>query len=63
MNGEDRDFLRTLFQQLIVQLLSGFRGTGKSTELRRLKDQLQASGYLVVLCDIEDYINLSTPIM
>lgn len=102
MNGEDRDFLRTLFQQLIdqplepadpryvplyrdrrlhaddpvellargiewtprqsVQLLSGFRGTGKSTELRRLKLQMQKSGYLVVLCDIEDYINLSTPI-
>jgi hypothetical protein len=102
MNGEDRDFLRTLFRQLIdqpleptdpryvplyqdrrlhaddpvellargiewtprksVQLLSGFRGTGKSTELRRLKAQMQASGYSVVLCDVEDYINLSTPI-
>lgn len=102
MNADDRDFLRTFFQQLIdqpldpddpryvplhrerrldaddpvellargiewtpgqsVQLLSGFRGTGKSTELRRLRQRLQASGYLVVLCDIEDYINLSTPV-
>ncbi len=45
-----------------VQLLSGFRGTGKSTELRRLAQRLSGSDYLVVLCDIEDYINLSTPI-
>ncbi|MEZ4409489.1 MAG: AAA family ATPase [Polyangiales bacterium] len=43
-----------------VQLLSGFRGTGKSTELRRLQARLTASGYKVVLCDIEDYLNLST---
>lgn len=45
-----------------VQLLSGFRGTGKSTELRRLRSRLQANGYVVALCDIEDYVNLSTPI-
>lgn len=45
-----------------VQLFSGFRGTGKSTELRRLMRRLQNSGYLVVFCDIEDYVNLSTPI-
>ncbi|MCP5519959.1 MAG: hypothetical protein H7A46_00255 [Verrucomicrobiales bacterium] len=45
-----------------VQLLSGFRGTGKSTELRRLRERLQGAGYLVVLCDVEDYINLSTPV-
>ncbi|MCP4662421.1 MAG: hypothetical protein GY856_44045 [bacterium] len=45
-----------------VQLLSGFRGTGKSTELRRLRKRLREAGYLVVLCDIEDYVNLSTPV-
>lgn len=45
-----------------VQLFSGFRGTGKSTELRRLRQQLKASGYTVLLCDIEDYLNLSTPV-
>ncbi len=45
-----------------VQLFSGFRGTGKSTELRRLRKKLQASNYLVFLCDIEDYLNLSTPV-
>jgi hypothetical protein len=45
-----------------VQLLSGFRGTGKSTELRRLRKELKAAGYLVVLLDIEDYLNTSVPI-
>lgn len=45
-----------------VQLLSGFRGTGKSTELRRLKHRLESTGYIVVLCDMEQYLNLSTPI-
>jgi hypothetical protein len=45
-----------------VQLLSGFRGTGKSTELRRLRKRLRNTGYRVVLCDFEDYLNMSTPV-
>jgi len=45
-----------------VQLFSGFRGTGKSTELRRLCDCLVRQGLLVVLCDMEDYLNLSMPV-
>ena len=45
-----------------VQLLSGFRGTGKSTELRRLRKRLEQSNYTVLLCDIEDHLNLSTPV-
>ena len=45
-----------------VRLFSGYRGTGKSTELRRLKRRLEESGHLVFLCDMEDYINLSTPV-
>jgi len=45
-----------------VQLLSGFRGTGKSTELRRLRKVLRQAGYRVVLLDIEDYLNTSVPI-
>ena len=43
------------------QLFSGFRGTGKSTELRRLRQRLQAHGNTkVVLCDMADYLNLTT---
>ena len=45
-----------------VQLLSGFRGTGKSTELMRLQQRLQAQGYQVFRSDIEDYLNLSVPV-
>lgn len=45
-----------------AQLFSGFRGTGKSTELRRLKVQLEENGAIVVLCDMQDYLNLTTPI-
>ena len=45
-----------------VQLLSGFRGTGKSTELGRLQQRLEGNGYLVFRTDIEDYLNLSLPI-
>lgn len=45
------------------QLFSGFRGTGKSTELRRLRKQLMSRGNTkVVLCDMEQYLNLTTPV-
>lgn len=44
-----------------AQLFSGFRGSGKSTELRRLQARLEP-GYQVVLCDMEDYLNLTTPV-
>ena len=45
-----------------VQLLSGFRGTGKSTELRRLKKLLEDEHNIVLLCDMEEHLNLSTPV-
>ena len=45
-----------------VQLFSGFRGSGKSTELRRLRSRLRQSGYIVLLFDAEDYLNLSIPV-
>ena len=45
-----------------VQLLSGYRGTGKSTELRRLQKRLRDDNYLVFLYDIEDWLNLSAPV-
>jgi len=45
-----------------AQLLSGFRGAGKSTELRRLKRDLTEQGYLVLLFDVWDYLSPSSPI-
>ena len=104
MNSEEKDFLRTFFQQVVdapldpasdrryvplygdgaeaigedpvellaraiewspgesVRLLSGFRGTGKSTELRRLRSRLRGAGYHVALIDMRSYVNLSTPV-
>lgn len=45
-----------------VHLLSGQRGSGKSTELRRLRKRLQDEGCEVFLCDMRDYMNLTTPV-
>jgi hypothetical protein len=45
-----------------AQLFSGFRGAGKSTELRRLRRNLTAQGYLVLLFDLFDYLSPSLPL-
>ncbi len=42
-------------------LFSGFRGSGKTTELLRLKHYLEKSGYTVVYVDTEEYLNLNVP--
>lgn len=45
-----------------VQLFSGFRGTGKSTELRRLAHLMRESGAVVVLADMREFLNLELPL-
>ena len=46
-----------------THLFSGFRGTGKSTELRRLRARLLRDPTTkVVLCDMSETLNLSTPV-
>lgn len=45
-----------------VNLLSGQRGSGKSTELRRLRKLLVDDGCVVFLSDMRDYMNLTTPV-
>lgn len=45
-----------------VQLLSGFRGTGKSTELKRLEKTLVEAAYQVVYIDLKRHINTSMPV-
>lgn len=49
-------------KQTSAQLLSGFRGAGKSTELRRLRRHLEKRGYLVLLFDVFDYLSPSAPL-
>lgn len=43
-------------------LFSGFSGTGKSTELLGLKQELEAQGYVVLIADALEYINLKRPL-
>lgn len=47
-----------------AQLFSGFRGTGKTTELQRLRRELTADGapFVVLYVNANSYLNLSTPI-
>lgn len=45
-----------------AQLFSGFRGAGKSTELRRLRKRLRERGYLVLLFDVFEYLTPSLPL-
>ncbi|HZG54322.1 MAG TPA: hypothetical protein VEZ40_19630 [Pyrinomonadaceae bacterium] len=40
-----------------LQLFSGFRGSGKTTELFRLKRRLEEEGYVVLYVDALDYIS------
>lgn len=44
------------------QLFSGFRGSGKTTELLRLKQRLERQGFLVLYADALEYVNPSEPI-
>lgn len=41
------------------QLFSGFLGSGKTTELKRLAANLKKEGYIPVLADCEEYLNLN----
>src|SRR5215203_5264048 len=45
-----------------TQFFSGFRGSGKTTELLRLKQELLEEGYLVIYADALKYINPSDEI-
>lgn len=45
-----------------LQLVTGQRGTGKSTELLRLRNMLQDGGYTVFYIDMLDYLHPSEPV-
>ena len=45
-----------------VNLLTGFRGNGKSTELLRLKYLLEKQGHLVILTNMQQYILPTKPL-
>src|ERR1039457_2507224 len=45
-----------------INLFSGFSGSGKTTELLRLRQRLTAMGYVVLYADALQYINPAAPI-
>jgi hypothetical protein len=40
-----------------IHLFSGFRGSGKTTELKRMKQQLEGEDFVVLMADALEYIN------
>jgi hypothetical protein len=45
-----------------IQFFSGFRGSGKTSELYRLRKKLEADGYFVIYANALDYVNPSDEI-
>ncbi len=45
-----------------MQLFSGFSGSGKTTELFRLRRNLRAQGYIVLYADALEYVNEVEPL-
>ncbi len=45
-----------------IRLFSGFRGSGKTTELLRLRRILEERGYFVLYADALNYVNAAEPI-
>jgi predicted AAA+ superfamily ATPase len=45
-----------------LQLFSGFSGSGKTTQLKRLQQELEREGYKVIYANAEDYLNLGEAI-
>jgi len=67
-NRPSGDTIKNLFTQISwsdaasIHLLTGQRGSGKSTELRRLKQMLEDDGCVVFLVDMLNYMNMTTPV-
>ncbi len=61
----DEDVVKALFNTIVRsdlprhQLCTGHRGSGKSTELLRLKDRLERDGYAVVYFEADDDLDLN----
>ena len=45
-----------------VNLLTGFHGNGKSTELLRLKALLEKEGHIVILTNMQQYVLMTKPL-
>lgn len=67
-SSPEKDPILALWQRIdladseSINLLTGFRGNGKSTELRRLKRKLQEDGCQVFLVNMLDYVLMTKPL-
>ena len=67
LRGSDGDIIEELRVAIAASdraaqlLISGFRGSGKTTELKRLAHNLREDGFQVVFIDTEEYLNLGVP--
>ncbi len=68
LHDEENDPVTRLFDNVemsldaSLQLLAGFRGTGKTTEFSRLEKQLWEAGYPVVRVDLDHYVDRHSPV-
>lgn len=68
LHDDAHDPVRRLFDTIdlgveaTVQLVPGFRGTGKTTEFSRLEKLLWESGHMVVRVDLDEHLGMSSPV-
>ncbi len=68
LHDEETDPVTRLFDTVdmgldnSLQLVAGFRGTGKTTEFSRLEKKLWEAGYTVVGIDLDHYIDRHSPV-
>lgn len=68
LHDDDHDPVRRLFDTIdfaedaSVQLVAGFRGTGKTTEFSRLEKNLWEAGYLVIRVDLDEYVDMHSAV-
>ncbi len=68
LHDDDHDPVARLFDTIemsdveSVQLVAGFRGTGKTTEFSRLEKRLWESGYAVIRVDLDRYVDMHSPV-
>ncbi|MBL9118127.1 MAG: hypothetical protein JNJ83_24180 [Verrucomicrobiaceae bacterium] len=66
--GTDHDQVSVIHREITISdsgslnFISGFSGSGKSSELRRLKSLLEGQGYLVAMADASDYFLPTLPV-
>lgn len=67
LHDERHDPVTRLFstiqaKQQSVQILAGYRGTGKSTEFSRLAFLLRKAKYAVAMVNLDNYVNMQEPV-